>query len=47
VGRVELPGPALRFDDNPHAGDRTEHLPPPLLGEHNASVRAWLDTPDG
>jgi formyl-CoA transferase len=47
VGKVELPGPALRFDDNPHAGDRTEHLAPPLLGEHNESVRAWLDTPDG
>ncbi len=46
VGKVELPGPALRFDDNPHAGDRTEHLPPPLLGEHNESVRAWLDAPD-
>ena len=47
VGKVELPGPALRFDDNPHAGDRTEHLPPPLLGEHNESVRAWLDAQDG
>jgi formyl-CoA transferase len=47
VGRVRLPGPALRFDDNPHAGDRTEHLPPPLLGEHDESVRAWLDTPGG
>lgn len=46
VGRVELPGPALRFDDNPHAGDRTEHLAPPLLGEHNESVRVWLDEPE-
>ena len=46
VGRVELPGPPLRFDDNPHAGDRTEHLPPPRLGEHNESVRAWLDSPE-
>ncbi len=43
LGRVELPGPPLRFDDNPHAGARTEHLPPPRLGEHDASVRAWLD----
>ena len=33
----------LRFDDNAHAGARTEHLPPPRLGEHDASVRAWLD----
>lgn len=43
LGRVELPGPPLRFDDNPYAGARTEHLPPPRLGEHDASVRAWLD----
>ena len=43
LGRVELPGPPLRFDDNAHAGARTEHLPPPRLGEHDASVRAWLD----
>ena len=47
VGRVELPGPPLRFDDNAHAGDRTEHLHPPRLGEHNASVLAWLDGLDG
>ncbi|MGZ5417615.1 MAG: CaiB/BaiF CoA transferase family protein [Nocardioides sp.] len=47
VGRVELPGPALRFDDNAHAGDRSEHLHPPRLGEHNESVRAWLDGLDG
>jgi len=46
LGRIELPGPALRFDDNAHAGGRTEHLPPPALGEHDASVRAWLDAMD-
>jgi len=46
VGKVELPGPALRFDDNPYAGARAEHLPPPTLGQHNESVRAWLDSPD-
>jgi crotonobetainyl-CoA:carnitine CoA-transferase CaiB-like acyl-CoA transferase len=46
VGRVELPGPALRFDDNPYAGAREEHLPPPTLGQHNDSVRAWLDSAD-
>jgi crotonobetainyl-CoA:carnitine CoA-transferase CaiB-like acyl-CoA transferase len=45
VGPVQLPGPALRFDDNAFAGGREEHLPPPLLGEHNESVRAWLDSP--
>jgi crotonobetainyl-CoA:carnitine CoA-transferase CaiB-like acyl-CoA transferase len=46
LGRIELPGPPLRFDDNAHAGGRTEHLPPPTLGEHDASVRAWLDAMD-
>ena len=30
-----LPGPPLRFDDTAHAGGRTEHLPPPALGEHD------------
>ena len=43
LGTVELPGPPLRFDDNAYAGAREQHLPPPLLGEHDKSVRAWLD----
>ena len=43
AGTLQLPGPPLRFDDNAHAGDRTEHLPPPLLGQHDESVRQWLD----
>ncbi|CAN5673636.1 CoA transferase [soil metagenome] len=47
AGTVQLPGPPLRFDDNAHAGARTTHLPPPLLGEHDASVRAWLDSDIG
>ncbi|MEU0312905.1 CoA transferase [Nocardioides sp. NPDC006273] len=42
LGPVELPGPALRFDSNPYAGGRTTHIHPPLLGEHDESVRAWL-----
>ncbi len=46
LGRIQLPGPPLRFDDNPHAGARTTNLPPPRLGEHNDSVQAWLDDPD-
>ncbi len=46
VGPVRLPGPPLRFDDNAHAGSRERHLPPPRLGEHNDSVRAWLDAGD-
>jgi crotonobetainyl-CoA:carnitine CoA-transferase CaiB-like acyl-CoA transferase len=45
VGAVQLPGPPLRFDDNPFAGAREKHLPPPRLGEHDESVRAWLDEP--
>lgn len=45
LGNVTLPGPPLRFDDNTYAGARERHLAPPRLGEHNASVRAWLDGP--
>jgi len=43
LGTVSLPGPPLRFDDNAFAGAREQHLPPPRLGEHNETVRAWLD----
>ncbi len=46
LGTIEIPGPPLRFDDNAYAGGRETHVHPPLLGEHNASVRAWLDDPD-
>jgi crotonobetainyl-CoA:carnitine CoA-transferase CaiB-like acyl-CoA transferase len=46
VGAVRLPGPPLRFDDNAFAGASPDHRPPPLLGEHDASVRAWLDSLD-
>lgn len=46
LGTVQLPGPPLRFDDNLYAGGRPEHLAPPALGQHNASVRAWLDERD-
>lgn len=42
LGAIELPGPALRFDDNRHSGSRSHHTHPPLLGEHNDAVRAWL-----
>ena len=47
LGTIEIPGPPIRFDDNAYAGGRSEHLHPPLLGEHNDSVRAWLDELDG
>ena len=46
LGRITLPGPPLRFDDRATAGAREQHLPPPMLGEHNESVRAWLDSLD-
>jgi len=46
LGAVQLPGPPLRLDDNAYAGARETHLPPPRLGEHDASVRAWLDSLD-
>lgn len=42
LGPVELPGPPIRFDDLPYAGGRAEHLAPPTLGQHDASIRAWL-----
>ena len=39
AGRLTLPGPPLRFDgDESHA-----HRAPPLLGQHDESVRRWLD----
>ncbi len=47
LGDIEIPGPPIRFDDNAFAGGRETHLHPPLLGEHNDSVRAWLDGLDG
>jgi crotonobetainyl-CoA:carnitine CoA-transferase CaiB-like acyl-CoA transferase len=47
LGRIELPGPPIRFDDLMYAGGRSEHLPPPGLGAHNESVRGWLDERDG
>ncbi len=42
AGPLTLPGPSLRLDDRAVAGARSEHLPPPLLGEHTAAVREWL-----
>jgi len=42
LGPIQLPGPALRFDDNPYAGGRPEHVAPPTLGQHNDEIRAWL-----
>lgn len=42
LGRIELPGPPLRWYDDGAEWHR-DHRYPPLLGEHNESVRAWLD----
>jgi formyl-CoA transferase len=47
LGDIKIPGPPIRFDDNAYAGGRSEHLAPPTLGQHNDSVRAWLDQQDG
>ncbi|NLJ52529.1 MAG: CoA transferase [Intrasporangiaceae bacterium] len=44
LGDITLPGSPIRLDDNEFGGGRAEHLPPPRLGEHNDSVRAWLDS---
>lgn len=50
LGDVELPGSALRFD--PRSPEEPEefgrgYLPPPALGEHNDTVRAWLAEVEG
>jgi crotonobetainyl-CoA:carnitine CoA-transferase CaiB-like acyl-CoA transferase len=42
-GPLRLSGSPLRFDDNTHSGGRSEHVAPPLLDEHGAAIRAWLD----
>ena len=42
LGHITLPGPPLRLD----GGEREHHLAPPP-GQHNDSVRAWLDELDG
>jgi len=42
LGNIQLPGPPLRFDNQPYAGARETNLAPPRLGEHNESVREWL-----
>ena len=42
-GTLRLSGSPLRFDDNAHSGGRAENAPPPLLDEHGAAIRAWLD----
>lgn len=43
LGELALPGSPIRFDDNAFSGGRPTHLAPPTLGQHNESVREWLD----
>jgi crotonobetainyl-CoA:carnitine CoA-transferase CaiB-like acyl-CoA transferase len=43
-GELKLPGSPIRFDDDPWSGGRSEHLAPPTLGQHNESIREWLDS---
>jgi formyl-CoA transferase len=43
AGKLTLPGPPLRFDGH----DTRTHLAPPTLGQHNESVRQWLDSAEG
>lgn len=45
-GRLTLPGPVLRLDDRAYAGARETNLAPPTLGQHNESIRRWLDEPE-
>ncbi len=42
LGNITLPGPPLRFDGS----EPVAHRAPPALGEHDESVRAWLDNGD-
>jgi crotonobetainyl-CoA:carnitine CoA-transferase CaiB-like acyl-CoA transferase len=43
-GALQLPGSPIRFDDNSFSGGRSTHTAPPTLGQHNASIREWLDS---
>jgi crotonobetainyl-CoA:carnitine CoA-transferase CaiB-like acyl-CoA transferase len=44
LGSIDLPGSPIRFDDDPHSGGRPSHAAPPTLGQHNESIREWLDS---
>lgn len=47
LGNLTLPGPPLRFFDADGLElTRSEHAAPPTLGQHNASVRDWLNGPE-
>jgi crotonobetainyl-CoA:carnitine CoA-transferase CaiB-like acyl-CoA transferase len=44
LGSVDLPGSPIRFDDNAFSGGRSAHLAPPTLGQHDESIREWLES---
>ena len=44
LGSVNLPGSPIRLDDQPYSGGREHHLAPPTLGQHDASIREWLNS---
>ena len=44
VGRIELPGSPIRYDDNTHSGGRSRHEPPPTLDQHGQAIREWLES---
>ncbi|WP_148573574.1 CaiB/BaiF CoA transferase family protein [Nocardioides caldifontis] len=47
LGRIQLPGPPLRFfGDGGVETTRRGHTAPPLLDEHGRVVRGWLDGSD-
>jgi crotonobetainyl-CoA:carnitine CoA-transferase CaiB-like acyl-CoA transferase len=51
LGRVQLPGPPLRFFDPGPQGEtettRRTHVAPPVLGADGDAIRAWLSTSAG
>ena len=44
LGTITLPGPPLRFDDAGFAGGREVNTAPPILDQHGAAIRAWLES---
>ncbi|WP_341394828.1 CaiB/BaiF CoA transferase family protein [Arthrobacter sp. G119Y2] len=46
LGKVALPGPPLRFFSAAEGTETTnrEHQAPPLLNQHGADIRSWLDS---
>ena len=47
LGPLTLPGPPLRFfGDGGAEVTRRDHVAPPTLDQHGASIRAWLEGPE-